>query len=275
MLPMASSAPVATTSRPSGIAKALLACLLLLSSGCDNERSERLSVFAAASLREPFLRLEAEFEKAHPGVDVTLQFGGSQELRTQIQHGAPVDVFASADERHALDLVRAKRAALPVPFATGTPVVAVAKGAQAELRSFADLAHARRIVLGAPDVPIGRYSEQILERANAHVGPEFVRAVRSHVVSRELNVRQVLAKVRLDEADAGIVYQSDVAAAGGEVAIVPIPPNVNVTATYVATAIVPARERALTQRFLELLLSERGRVVLREAGFGPPTPAAP
>lgn len=255
--------------------RVLSACLLLLGVGCQRRDPEQLSVFAAASLREPFLTLEAEFEKAHPGVDVRLQFAGSQELRTQIEHGAPADVFASADEAHALDLVRAKRAALPVYFASGTPVVVVAKDKAAEIRSFADLPRAERLVLGAADVPIGRYSDRIIDRSGEQLGAEFARALKRHVVSRELNVRQVLAKVRLGEADAGIVYQSDAESAADAVLVVQIPSAINVTASYVAAAIVPARERPLTQRFLELLVSERGQAVLARAGFGPPAKSAP
>ena len=186
------------------------------SGGDASSAAERsLVVFAAASLREVFTELGREFERTHPGVEVTFNFAGSQELRAQIEHGAPADVLASADLRHMQELLKAALVEKPMGFCRNEPVVVVAPNAA--LSSFEQLAQAKRLVIGAKEVPIGRYSEQILERSRRRFGEEFVARVRSKIVSRELNVRQVLAKVILGEADAGIVYRTDARSAAGDV----------------------------------------------------------
>src|SRR5262249_25120079 len=139
------------------------------------------------------------------GVKVRLNLAGSQELRTQIENGAGADVFASADQKHMAALVTAKLVATPHVFARNTPVVIVPKGNPAKVGSFQELAKAKKIVIGVPEVPIGTYTLEILDKA----GADFKQKVLANVASRELNVRQVLAKVTLGEADAGIVYRTD------------------------------------------------------------------
>jgi len=228
-------------------------------------------VFAAASLREAFTSLGEEFKRAHPGVALTFNFAGTQELRTQIEHGAAADVFASADERHMNELVKAGRATGPVVFARNEPVVVVAKESADELREFSDLPHAARIVVGAPEVPIGRYTEQLLERANAHLGPDFRARVEAKIVSRELNVKQVLTKVRLGEAQAAIVYKSDAKAAEKEVRVVAIPPYMNLIARYPIAVLSAAAHPRLAREWIELVLSRRGQETLARAGFAGPS----
>lgn len=232
-----------------------------------------LVVFAAASLRESFSTLGDAFKKEHPNVKVTFNFAGSQELRTQIEHGASVDVFASADQKHMNELFRAKRVKSPKLFAVNEPVVVVAKERSKTICALADLPNASRIVLGVPEVPIGRYALQIFDKASKTLGGDFRSRVEARVVSRELNVRQVLSKVALGEADAAIVYRTDVASAKGAVEVVTIPPELNVIAEYPIAALEAAPHPELAKAWVALVLSEQGRQILATAGFR--LPASP
>ncbi|WP_437591379.1 molybdate ABC transporter substrate-binding protein [Sorangium sp. So ce1000] len=252
----------------------LAACLAVLG-GCDRsepasaQREDKLVVFAAASLRDVFTALGEDFKRSHAGVEVTFNFAGTQELRTQLEHGAAVDVFASADQRHMDELVKAGRAAGPVVFARNEPVLVVASESAAAIRGLADLPAATRIVIGTPEVPIGRYTLQILDRASASLGADFRARVESKVVSREPNVRQVLAKVRLGEAQAGVVYRADAQAAQDGVVVVAIPPEVNVIAEYPIAVVSAAAHPGLARAWVDLVLSEAGQGALRRAGFLP------
>jgi molybdate transport system substrate-binding protein len=153
-------------------------------------------------------------------------------------------------------------------------VVVAAKGPEA-LRSFADLPSAERLVVGADAVPIGRYTRQILERAGKQFGPDWRARVESKVVSRELNVRQVLAKVRLGEADAGIVYRSDVHAEPGSVRVVAVPAELNVVAEYPIAVLTDAAHPELARAFTALVLSSTGQQALARAGFIPISTSSP
>jgi molybdate transport system substrate-binding protein len=230
-------------------------------------------VFAAASLRDAFTALAPSFEREHPGAKVTFNFAGTQELRAQLEQGAPVDVFASADQKHMGELVKNSRVVRPVVFARNEPVVVVAKGSEATLKTFADLAHAERVVVGAPEVPIGRYTQKILEQAAAGpMGADFRKQVEAHVVSRELNVRQVLAKVTLGEAQAGVVYRTDAKSAEGKVGVVAIPAGVNVLAEYPIAAVAGGPHPQLARAWVTFVMSEASQKTLRDAGFLAPTP---
>lgn len=228
-----------------------------------------VTVFAAASLREAFTSLGTTFEAAHSEAHVVFSFAGSQTLRAQLEQGAPADVFASADERQMRALVNAKRVLEPRVFATNELVVVVALAQAGSLKTLADLPRATRIVLGAPEVPVGAYTEHMLQRANATLGANFEARVEAHVVSREPDVRQVLAKVSLGEADAGVVYRTDALAAKDKVAVVSIPPEDNVRATYPVAVTSGAPAPELARAFVELLVSPAGARVLAERGFLP------
>jgi molybdate transport system substrate-binding protein len=261
--------------RRSLIQRFLLAALLLFVQGACNRADEptvpkekaELVVFAAASLREVFTTLGKEFERTHPHAMAMFNFAGSQELRTQIDHGASVDVFASADQKHMLALLDAKKVQSPTVFARNEPVMIVAKERAATLKAFADLPSAGRIVIGVPDVPIGRYTLQILDNASKRLGGDFRARVEARVVSRELNVRQVLSKVTLGEADAAVVYMTDAATVCNDVAIVRIPPELNVIAEYPIATLEGAPHPELARAWVGLVLSEKGRLVLAKAAF--------
>lgn len=232
-----------------------------------NERA--LTVFAAASLRDVFTELGKEFERTHDA-KVTFNFAGSQELRTQIEHGAPADVFAAADEVHMGALVDLKRVVSPRVFAMNGLIVVVADEARDRIRTVSDLPLADRIVIGGDTVPVGRYTLQMLDKANQLLGTEFRTRVEAKVASRELNVRQVLAKVKLGEADAGVVYRTDAATVNG-LATVTIPTELDVVARYPIALVVDAPHAELATQWIEHVTGDAGTRALTHAGFVVPT----
>lgn len=241
-----------------------MTALLLAWLGCSPEPGPtEVHVFAASSLTEAFQELEASFERQHPEVDVVLTFAGSQVLRLQIEQGASAHVFASAHEDHAAALVAAGDLSPVVPFATNRLVVVAAPDNPAGLRGFADLPAARRLVIGTESVPLGRYTRQMLDRAE----PGFAAAVRSHVVSTETNARLVRAKVELGEADAAIVYRSD-AAPLPPARVWPVPEELDVPARYVIGT-HPASPAAASA-FVRHVLEPAGQATLAAHGFRPP-----
>jgi molybdate transport system substrate-binding protein len=243
---------------------ALVVSAFATTSGAEEPRE--LTVFAAASLREAFEDLAKTFESKTPGVKVRVNLAGSQELRTQIENGARADVFASADQKHMAALVKAKLVAAPRVFVRNTPVIIVPKGNPAKVGSFEELARAKKLVIGVPEVPIGSYTLEILEKA----GGDFEQKVLANVASRELNVRQVLAKVSLGEADAGIVYRTDAMAGKDKVEIIEIPAKLNVIAEYPVAVLSNAPQAAAARAFVDLLLSADGQKRLAAAGFVAP-----
>jgi molybdate transport system substrate-binding protein len=251
-------------------AAAALVVLVAFARGARAEPVRReLLVFEAASLKDAFARLAQRFDAKEAGVAVMANAAGSQELRAQIEHGAAADVFASADRKHMDALVAQGLVVTPAVFACNEPVVVVRASLAPPLEILADLPRAERIVVGAPDVPIGRYTQEILRKAGDALGADFRRRVEAKIVSRELNVRQVLAKVVLGEADAGIVYRSDAQTARGQVRVVEIPRALNVTAEYPIAVLKAAPHADLARRFVELVRSPAGAAALREAGFVP------
>ena len=232
-----------------------------------------LVVFAAASLRDAFGSLKTEFGKTHPNLDVSFNFAGTQELRAQLEHGAAVDVFASADRKNMNELEGASRVTKPAVFARNEPVIVVAKEHASAVSGLADLPKLDKLVIGVPDVPIGRYTAQILSNANKTLGADFSSKFEKKVVSRELDVRQVLAKVTLGEADAGIVYRTDANTAQGKVGIVSIPADMNVIAEYPIAVVAAAPHPAPAGEWVKFVLSPAGQELLGKAGFIAPAAA--
>lgn len=243
-----------------------LALLLALLPACTKAPApSTVTVFAASSLAEAFADLESAYEADHPGVDVQISYAGSQVLRLQIQQGARAEVFASANPEHVEALHTEGLAQAPTPFAANQLVVIVP--ADSPLTSFADLPTAERLVVGTPTVPVGRYTRELLERAEAALGPDFAATVRAHVVSEESNVRLVRAKVELGEADAAIVYRTD--AASERVRAIPVPERLQVEAAYTIAAIGDPSEHA--RGFLALVSSPAGQRLLAQRGFVTPS----
>jgi molybdate transport system substrate-binding protein len=235
---------------------------------------EELVVFAAASLRDAFGNLKTEFARTHPNLQLTFNFAGTQELRAQLEHGAVVDVFASADQKSMDQLESASRVKKPAIFARNEPVIVLAQEQASKVSGLADLPALDKLVIGVPDVPIGRYTEQILSNANKTLGADFSSRVQKKIASRELDVRQVLAKVTLGEADAGVVYRTDANSAQDKVAVVSIPADLNVVAEYPIAVVAAAPHPALAEEWLNFVLSPAGQELLGQAGFLPPAVAA-
>ena len=234
-------------------------CLALLLVACDGAPPRRtLTVFAAASLTESFGELARAFERAHPDVDVVLSTAGSQILRLQVEQGAPADVFASADARHVDALERGGRVRSRAVFAH--TVLTVVVPPDSDLRDLRDLPRARRVVLGAAEVPAGRYADALIERARQRFGDYDLR-----VVSREPNVRLALARVEMGEADAAFVYGTD--ARGRAVRELPIDGALRVRAEYHVAALADAPNTALAGEWVEFLASPGAQATLRGRGF--------
>ena len=244
-------------------------CLATLAPGraAGAPAGKEMVLFEAASLKDAFAKLAQRFEQDNPGVKVIPNSAGSHELRAQIEHGAAADVMASADRKHMDALAAQGLVVAPSVFACNELVVVVRSGLAATIKTFADLPRVERIVVGASEVPIGAYTMQTLQKARAKLGTDFPSRVLMKVVSHELNVRQVLAKVVLGEADAGVVYRSDAATAGGKVAVVAIPSEMNVVAEYPIAALKGAPHPDLARRWIDLVKSPAGATALREAGF--------
>ena len=244
------------------VAAALAAVVLL--SGCsgdtEGDRSERLTVFAAASLTEAFTDIAEAFEDEHPGVEVTLSFAGSPDLAAQIEAGAGADVFASADAANMARIVEeGLSAGSPQVFATNSLAIVVEAGNPKGITSLADLARDDLLVsLAAPDVPAGKYAAQMLDAGGIALEAD----------SLEVDVKAVLARVSLGEADAGIVYVTDIAAAGDDVSGVRIPKELNVVGEYPIVLLQGAGE--LAEEFVRFVLSDAGQVALTARGFGTP-----
>jgi molybdate transport system substrate-binding protein len=233
--------------------------------------AQSLTVFAAASLTDAFTDIGKDFESANPGVKVSINFAGSQTLRTQIEQGAQVDVFASANTKEMDALVQGKlvAAAEVHMFLTNQLVIITPVGNPAGLKEPADLAKkGMKIDMAAKEVPVGNYTLQALGKLDQAFGNGFQDQVLANVVSYENDVKQVVTKIRLGEADAGIVYTSD-AVAAPELVQIAIPLEYNVVANYPLAALNQAKNPALARAFVAYVLSADGQAVLKKWGFSP------
>ncbi|WP_405901727.1 molybdate ABC transporter substrate-binding protein [Streptomyces sp. NBC_00727] len=218
-----------------------------------------LTVLAASSLTDVFKEAGAAYEKEHPGTKVTFSFAGSQELAAQVKQGAPADALVTADTK-TMDGLRTDTGT-PTVIAKNRLVIATGKGNPEKIENLADLAGTGlKVVLAAPEVPVGRYSKQILDAQKITVKP----------VSQEPNVRAVLSKVELGEADAGLVYKTDVASAAGKVDSVGIPDEQNAVASYPAATLKTSEHGAAAEAFVKWLSSPEARKILTGAGFQQP-----
>ena len=221
-----------------------------------------INVFAASSLTDAFTQVGDGFAKTNFRVRFVFNFGSSSTLATQITNGAPADIFASADETNMQKTVDAKLAdGTPTVFATNRLAIAVAPGNPKKIRSLADLARTDLLlVLAAPTVPAGRYALDALSKAGVTARP----------ASQEVDVRAVLNKVSLGEADAGIVYVTDVKSAAGRVSGVDIPEEHQVLARYPIAVVKGSKNAQLAHGFVDYLLSPAAQGMLAELGFSKP-----
>jgi molybdate transport system substrate-binding protein len=223
--------------------------------------SGTVNVFAAASLKEAFTKLGKQFEAAHPGTKVAFNFGPSSGLATQITAGAPADVFASASTKNMDQVVQAGEATYPTNFASNVMEIAVPPNNPAMVTQLSDLAKpAVKVALCQKAVPCGATAAKVLANAKLTVTP----------VTQEVDVKSVLAKVTLGEVDAGVVYVTDVRAAGAKVKGVVIPVDVNASTKYPIAALTKAPNKTMAQAFTDYVLSADGARVLSADGFAKP-----
>jgi molybdate transport system substrate-binding protein len=240
---------------------------------------QTITVFAAASLADAFTTMGQRFEATHPGIAVKFNFAGSQALATQMEQGASADVFASADQRWMQYADQHHLSGGPARvFARNRLVVITPKSNPGYVDRLPDLARPHlKLVLAAPQVPVGTYSREALRRLSAApgFGADFGGRVLANLVSEEENVKGVVAKVQLGEADAGIVYATDVTRAiRSQLRVLDIPDASNPIAEYPIAPTAPAH-RDLAGAFIDFVLSPDGQAILAERGFLPPAPPVP
>ncbi len=242
-------------------------------------RTNELIVFAAASLKESFTEIGKLFEAANPGAKVTFNFAGSQQLRAQLEQGAPADVFASANTKEMNSAIASSLvvSGTQKTFARNRLIVIVPKANQSKVATLADLAKpGLKLVIADKTVPVGQYTLDMLDKMgkDAAYGADFPARVQKNVVSLEQDVKAVVTKVQLGEADAGLVYSTDASAAARDVTALQIPDQFNQLATYPIAALTKAPQPDLARMFVDLVLSDQGQQVLAKYGFLPPKAAA-
>ena len=239
-----------------------------------------LQVFAAASLSDAFTEIGHQLERQRPGLTVRLNFAGSQQLAIQIEQGARADVFASADERWmAYATARGLVSGDPAIFARNRLVVIIPRTNPARIHRLQDLARGGvKLVLGADAVPVGRYSRDVLRNLarDPAFGGDFAARTLRNVVSEEENVKSVVGKVQLGEADAGIVYRSDVTPTVARfIRVFEIPERANVLASYPIALVRDAQEPDAARAFVDLVLAREGQAILERRGLIPIASAHP
>ncbi|MFE3886614.1 molybdate ABC transporter substrate-binding protein [Streptomyces lydicus] len=259
------------TGRRAAAALVTAALLVPLSACGDNKKDEGaeksgsaapkadLTVLAASSLTDVFNKAGAVYEKEHPGTKVHFSFAGSQELAAQVREGAPADAVVTADTK-TMDSLKADVAA-PTVIAKNRLVIVTGEGNPKKVDNLKALTDSKlKVVLAAPEVPVGRYSKQVLDAQKLKV----------KAVSQEPNVRAVLSKVELGEADAGLVYKTDAATAPKKVDAVDIPDAQNAVASYPAATVKASQHTAAAAAFVKWLSTPEAQKLLQQAGFQKP-----
>jgi molybdate transport system substrate-binding protein len=242
------------------------------SGGGGGEQGGTLTILAASSLTDAFGELGNTFEEQHQGVEVKQSFGASSDLLAQIQQGAPADVFASAAEE---EMDTAKKDGLvsgtPQVFVKNREVIMVPRDNPANINSLEDMARPDiKLVLAANDVPAADYALEILGKADKEYGPDFKKDVLSNVVSREVDVRASVNRVVVGDADATFGYASDYTPdIRDKVKVIPIPPDLNIIATYPIASLKDAKDPELAKEWVDLVTSEEGQKVLEKWNFEP------
>jgi molybdate transport system substrate-binding protein len=258
--------------------------MLMVLAGCARpaQLPKTLTVFAAASLTESFTEIGKQFEADNPGVKVAFNFAGSQQLRAQLEQGARADVFASANTKEMTTAIISDSLVVSGTqhtFVTNRLAVILPKNNPGKITSLADLARAGlKLDSADPSVPVGQYALDMLTKMSqdATFGATFKDRVVANVVSREDNVKSVVAKVRLGEADAGVVYSTDITSdAAKELTTLDVPDKFNVIAVYPIAPLKDAAEPKLAGQFVDWVLSSKGQQVLAKYGFIPAASAKP
>ncbi len=235
-----------------------------------------IRVFAAASLTDAFSAIARDFEAAHAGVRVRLVLAGSPQLVGQLAQGASGDVLATADTRN-MDDAKSKQllAGEPSTFARNRLALIVPATNPGRLRAWPDLAkRGLKLVIGSDALPVGHYAREMFHRLEATGGEGWAKRALGNVVSEEENVKAVLAKVQLGEADAGVVYRTDVTPALARyVRVLPVPDAANPAATYPVAVLARAPHPELARAFVDAVLSRAGQAVLAKRGFLAPAGA--
>ena len=246
---------------------AVLSSLLFVGCSPDQQSAQQslngndsIVVFAAASLKHAFTEIGQRFEKDNPGATVEFSFAGSSDLVTQLTQGAAADVFAAAD---TTSMDKAQRAGLlshqPVNFASNTLTIVVAPGNPRHINTIRDLADAKlNLVTCAPQVPCGAATQKVEKAANVHLSP----------VSEESSVTEVLNKVTIGQADAGLVYVTDAIGAGDKVTAIAFPETADAVNTYPIAALTQSKNSSLAGKFIESVTDSSGQEVLAKSGFG-------
>ncbi|MET9697358.1 molybdate ABC transporter substrate-binding protein [Streptomyces sp. NPDC006529] len=228
------------------------------SASAAGPKPARLTVLAASSLTDVFKTAGAAYEKSHPGMKITFSFAGSQELAAQVRQGAPADALVTADTK-TMDGLATETTASKV-IAKNRLVIAAGKGNPFKIAALKDLADPKiKVVLAAPEVPVGRYGKQILDAQKIEVKP----------VSQEPNVRAVLSKIELGEADAGLVYKTDSDKSKDKVTAIDIPDGQNAVASYPAAALKGSGNAEAATAFVAWLSTPEAQRILQDAGFQP------
>ncbi len=249
----------------------IIITLFLCLTSCQQGRgdSTQLTVFAASSLTDAFTELAQAFAEQNPGVEVILNFGGSSQLAAQLREGAVADVFASANPLQMEAAVSAGRVgpSTELPFASNRLIIIVPAANPADIETLADLARPDvALLLAVPGVPVRVYTDQLITALDA----DFQRRFYANLGSEEDNVRQVAAKIALGEADAGIVYATDLTPdIAALVRHIALPVEQDVIASYLIAPLVDAPHAEWAQAFVAFVRSETGQAVLSRWGFGP------
>jgi molybdate transport system substrate-binding protein len=280
------SAPARRRWRQAGLAALMLPFMALLATACGDDDGDapetatlqgEIVVHAAASLTDAFKEAGAQFHTLHPGVKVTFNFAGSSSLATQINEGQPGDVFASADAASMKLVTDEGGIEAQATFATNVPVIVVPSSGS-PVQSFQDLSKPGiKLVLAGPAVPIGNYSRQVLTNASAVPGgisADFAERVLANLKSNETDVKAVLAKVQVGEADAGVVYATD-ATAAKQVKLIPIPDAYNVVAQYPIAVLKESGNAEAARAFVDYITSAAGQATLQKYGFSKPDASGP
>jgi molybdate transport system substrate-binding protein len=239
----------------------------------QKSNNQQLTIYAAASLVSAFTELGQAFQAAHPGVEVVTSFAGSQQIAQQLSQGAPGDLFASANKKQMDNVINAGRVSVgsAQEFTSNQLVLVLPRDNPGDIQQFKDISKpGLHIILADDSVPVGAYSQETLERANQSpgYGERFLDQVLANVVSYEENVRAVLTKVILGEADAGIVYVSDAASLStDDFQQVTIPQEINIRASYYLAALMDSPHHQLAQDFISFVLSPQGQDILNKHGF--------